>query len=68
MILGNNSSVDALLQKRKERFVCLSNLSFAESYVLFVSYVIKMSKNGLDYKNMIKFRIYQFCFNKFDVL
>ena len=49
MILGNNSSVDALLQKRKERFVCLSNL-FAESYVLLVSYVIKMSKNGLDYK------------------
>ena len=26
MILGNNSSVDALLQKRKERFVCSSNL------------------------------------------
>ena len=52
MILGNNSSVDALLQKRKERFVCLSNL-FAESYVLLVSYVIKMSKNGLDNKNMI---------------
>ena len=50
MILGNNSSVDALLKKRKERFVCLSNLSFAESYVLLVSYVIKMSKNGLDYK------------------
>ena len=49
MILGNNSSVDALLQKRKERFVCLSNL-FVESYVLLVSYVIKMSKNGLDYK------------------
>ena len=51
-ILGNNSSVDALLQKRKERFIGSSNL-FAESYVLLVSYVIKMSKNGLDYKNMI---------------
>ena len=48
-ILGNNSSVDALLQKRKERFVGSSNL-FAESYVLLLSYVIKMSKNGLDYK------------------
>ena len=51
-ILGNNSSVDSLLQKRIERFVCSSNL-FAESYVLLVSYVIKMSKNGLDYKHMI---------------
>ena len=27
-----------------------------------------MSKNGLDYKNMIEFLIYQFCFKKFDVL
>ena len=28
MFLGNNSSVDALLQIRKERFVCLSNIQF----------------------------------------
>ena len=49
MILGNNSSVDALLQKRKERFVCLSNLF--RRIICFA--LIKMSKNGLDYKNMI---------------
>ena len=30
------------------------------SYVLLVSYVIKMSKNGIDYKNMISFEFISF--------
>ena len=34
MILGNNSSVDALLQKRKERFVCLFVKSFRMTIIL----------------------------------